>query len=349
MSDYRFCVFHDKAGDCVVVVCSCVERALLRGLRRLCHHLVCGELPYVHAREAAELYQVVHACIERAEIFREQLHAEVIIRQHGFDRSDEISAGALLPQTVYRLFAFRDRVILRQRTEVIDPEDVEPGRALPDPAEPPAVAVFLKCIPVVERVPPVLAVLAEIVRRDSGMDTAPAVFIHPEDSPVRPDISTVRRHIHRDVAHHPDAAAVRVFFKRTPFSREPVLLVHDAADQIGLFFLGFPERFFNIRQPVLIRPVREPLSAELFLYRTECRVCVQPPRILPAELIISAVVRQLEAVDQSRVARECRCAVIWRSAKSRRVHGEYLPYAESCACDIINKISCFLSERLLAQ
>ena len=222
---------------------------------------------------------------------------------------------------------------------MVYPQDVEPRSALPDSPKPPVVSRPLELVPVIQRIPPVLTVLAEIIRRNTCMDAQPAAIIHSENvtpsliiisglriiftglriiittlrqhsarTHVSPDIGAVSGHIHRDIAHHPDSAAVRIFLQRVPLGREPVLLVHDPADQLRRLFLYLPERFFWIRQSVLVRPLHQNLPAQLFLYHAVCCVRMKPPAVLfykAIKTLAASVVRRFTAGRGSSAVVRC--------------------------------------------
>ena len=83
-----------------------------------------------------------------------------------------------------------------------------------EPFEPPAVSVLFKGFPIVQRVSPVLAGLAEVIRRNSGPRSA---FPGLEGFRVRLYIRAVRRDVEGDVPDYRNAAVVGVFFKRLFF------------------------------------------------------------------------------------------------------------------------------------
>ncbi len=61
-----------------------------------------------------------------------------------------------------------DLPVRLERTEVIDPHQIEPAQLRPQPVEPPAEAVSLHRVPVVQRIAPQLAVGVEVVGRHAG-------------------------------------------------------------------------------------------------------------------------------------------------------------------------------------
>src|SRR4029077_17424696 len=89
--------------------------------------------------------------------------------------------------------------------EMIDAQQVKLGQGESDALDPPAKAVGSHPGPIVKRVAPELAGLAEVIRRHAGDDCRISAIVKSKKFALSPDVSRIMRHKNRQVADHAHA------------------------------------------------------------------------------------------------------------------------------------------------
>jgi hypothetical protein len=102
------------------------------------------------------------------------------------------------------------RPIAGEAPEMVNADHVIQSGGAVHPANPPAEAVPLHGVIIVERIAPKLAVLGEVVRRNTGHLCGNAPAVQTEHGSFRPDVSGVHSHIDRQVTDNAHAKAVDV-------------------------------------------------------------------------------------------------------------------------------------------
>ena len=140
------------------------------------------------------------------------------------------------------------------------------------------------------------------------MDLLDTVLIEPEQFLVAPYISTVLGHVHRKVTHEADPEFMAIVPELIPLHEEVVLihgkLVHFPAIVLGKHF----DQLCRISELVLIRPLVPRLPIMHFLEDIVQDILTEPVHILPAEFLVSSVIRQFIAVDHHRISGKSRVA-----------------------------------------
>ena len=98
----------------------------------------------------------------------------------------------------------RDLPVGGEPTEVIDPKHVHEREGVPQPGNPPGVALGLVEIPPIEWIAPALACLGEVIRGHSRHDGRPAAGIQGEQLGPAPDIGAVVGHEDRQITNDRD-------------------------------------------------------------------------------------------------------------------------------------------------
>lgn len=101
---------------------------------------------------------------------------------------------------------------------------IQPCRTV-NAANPPAEAIVLHGLVIVQRISPELSVSAEVVRRDTGDLCGKAVGIQLEHSPLRPDVGGVHGNINGNVPDDADAKAVDIGFQSVPLAEKQKLYI----------------------------------------------------------------------------------------------------------------------------
>ena len=267
----------------VVVVRAGVGHAVFREVVRQVHVVLLlhkAELHHAHARQTGLLQQVDHALVDDAEILRDDLR----VLKFAVDRVEEVHFRAVNPLTLLCRFRLGGhRPVRGERAEVVDAHGVEQLEARAEPVEPPAVAVRLHRLPVVERVAPLLSELAEIIRRHARDVLRLAVLREIEKMAVRPHVGAVARHIHRQVADDLHALIVGVRLDCLPLFEEGVLDKLHEEDRLGVLLHRGGDGVGTVEFQPLVRPV-VPLRADIrFLQDDIQRVIRQPARIFFCE------------------------------------------------------------------
>ena len=168
------------------------------------------------------------------------------------------------------------RPIAGEAPEMINADHVIQSGGAVHPADPPAEAVPLHGVIIVERIAPKLAVLGEVVRRNTGHLCGNAPAVQTEHGSFRPDVSGVHGHINRQVADDTDAKAVDIGLQGGPLEEEQKL---DIGEQFHILpqQLPVPGQSRRIVEPdSLIGPFLPGLHAEMPLEGHEQSVVRQP-------------------------------------------------------------------------
>ena len=208
---------------------------------------------------------------------------EIDLGKPVFEHAHEIHAGAGLPAAAPggRVAEGHGPVALKA-AEVVDADHVVELLGAVDAADPPAEAVALHCVPVVERVAPELAVLCEGIGRHAGHLAGHALAVELEVFGLRPDVRGVERHIDGHVADEADALAVGVIAQRLPLAEEEDLQ-EDPEVHLVLQLLVRPlHGLAAVQAQILIRPLAPAGHAVAALERHEQRV-IPDPGVVPPE------------------------------------------------------------------
>ena len=188
---------------------------------------------------------------------------------------------------------------------MVDAHHVEQPRRTAEAADPPAVAVLPHPLPVVERVTPELAVLAERVRRTPGHRRGAVLPVELELLRLRPDVGRIQRHIDRQIADQTNAKPVHIVAQRVPLAEKHILYVgkqpHIVRQQRPIARHGLRTMQTKIR----VRPLRPRQHIKMALERheqrvvREPRVCLGKPRNfrrIPRPAVLARLPQEAEAV-----------------------------------------------------
>ena len=116
-------------------------------------------------------------------------------------RTRPVDPGAILGGPI----TGRDLIIISERPEVVDPEEIIEFSGAPDPAYPPVVSSIPERRPVIDRVSPELPGLTEDIRRHPCHHSGAEVLIEFEDLRVLPDIDAIIGDVYRYISDDLDA------------------------------------------------------------------------------------------------------------------------------------------------
>src|SRR5690242_8505184 len=115
---------------------------------------------------------------------------------------------------------------------MVDADDVAKVQCLPHALDPPVVPGLLQSLPVIERIAPALAGLAECIGRNAGDDRGTEVRIQEKQLRVRPYVSAVIADEDRDVADD-----LNTVHSRCRADRAPLLSKEELDDAVKLQLL----------------------------------------------------------------------------------------------------------------
>ena len=119
---------------------------------------------------------------------------------------------------------------------------------------PPFVSLIRMSLPTIERVPPVLARDAEIIRGDAGDHSRVTMGIELKQFLSRPSISTIMGDKDGQVPYEPHVSFVGIFLQRSPLPVELKLQEFLAVDVEFERFASFAKSFW-IPPDQLFRPI----------------------------------------------------------------------------------------------
>ena len=181
-----------------------------------------------------------------------------------------------------------DGKIFVKAPEVVNTHHVVELEAVPHPADPPCVVRGAVEIPVVQGIPPCLTILGKGVRRAARDGGGGIVRVQLEQLRVCPDVRAVGGNVDGNVPHDLDMLAVGVGLQAAPLLVEfelHVLLELYVKVQLPVVML---QRKAPVH-PDVLRPCAERLVVEEGFQRHEQGVVVQPPAVVPDEVLIVRV------------------------------------------------------------
>ena len=267
----------------VVVVRAGVDHAVLRvvrGLERFGLLTPEGELQDPHARKSEGIPQLVDVGRDQAEI----LGDDRLGPQRRGRGVEERAARAGHPAAMLGGGVGRRNLPGgREAAEVVDPEHVEQREGVPQPGDPPGVVLRRVHLPAVERIPPALPRLREVVGRHTRHDGRPAVVGQGEEVGPAPDVGAILRHEDRQVADDRDAARGGPAPQPAPLVVKEKLARAGVVDALGQV-AGRGGDHAGLAAGDIARPLRPRAAREVGLERDKERVVVEPPAVLFGEL-----------------------------------------------------------------
>src|SRR6202158_2007913 len=183
-------------------------------------------------------------------------------------------------------FVCRDFPVLRKSAEMIEADIVKIVRDPTHPLDPPGIALRLHHVPAIKRMAPALAVCTEKIWGHAGDDLGIEVGVQTKQIGVGPDIGAVKIYKDRDVAHNANRTLRAVGAERLPLFEEEK--PHDAADIeiVEHFRVRLLDRH-RITMSEFAGPVVPPFQLETRAQTIEENEVIEPPLVLPAEVLIS--------------------------------------------------------------
>ena len=151
-------------------------------------------------------------------------------------------------------------------------------------AYPPAVAVGLHGVPVVQGIAPELAVLGEVIWRNTGDLGGDIVLVELEEARLAPHVGGVQRDIYGDIADEAHSGLARIAAQGVPLLEEKVLDEHMEGYLIAQELRVFRDGLGLVQTDILLRPLRPAEHTEVRLEGHIERV-VFKPAVFAAEAI----------------------------------------------------------------
>ena len=187
---------------------------------------------------------------------------------------------------------------------MIDAGNIIETEAIPQPAQPPAVASAAVIIPAVQGIAPQLAVCGKAVRRTARNRYGHIFLIQLEEFRIGPGVGGVHGHIDRYVADDFDALAVGVGLQLPPLFKElvlQILLEFDIVVQLAAVVIHCE----SPSQANILGPFIPASAVKEILDCHEQRIIRKPPVVLLNKLQIGFVVHYIAALislAQKRIA-----------------------------------------------
>ena len=174
-----------------------------------------GELQDLHAGKAETVAQGLDLGGDDAQVFGNDRQ----IPQRRTDGFEQASPRRGHPRAALRRPLFGRHLPGRLETaEMIDADTVEQCKCVAEAFDPPVEPLSFQRFPVVERVAPQLAGLAEVVGRYAGYGGRPPLVVQQKEIQVAPDIGRIIGHKDRDIADERHAPAGRICPQRLPLT-----------------------------------------------------------------------------------------------------------------------------------
>ena len=179
---------------------------------------------------------------------------------------------------------------------MIEPDVIEMACRPAQAIDPPGVALGLHHVPAVKRIAPVLAGLAEEIRRHSGDHLRLKIGGQAKQVGMSPDVGAIQVHEDGDVPDHANRALRTVGAQRLPLLGEEKL--HYAARfEIVVEFGSFLLQRSRIAMRQFARPAVPAFQTQVGAQAVEQNEVVEPPAVVLAKTL-----------ETGPCLRRCRCA-----------------------------------------
>ena len=263
----------------VVIVRAGIGHAVFRVVVRHVHVVLAfhkRKLHHAHTRQLRFFQQVDHTVVDDAEVLGNDLR----VFERAVHGVEEIRLRAVEPLPFFGGLRFGGHgPVGGKSAEVVDAHGVKQLKARAEAIHPPTVAVFFHLCPVIKRVAPLLAELAEIIRWHARHVLRLAVLCQVEQMAVRPHVGTVSRNVHRQIADDLHTFAVCIFFDLLPLLEERVLDELHEKHGLGLLLHRFRDGFGAMKLQVFVSPVI-PLCADIRFFQDDIQRVVRQPALV---------------------------------------------------------------------
>ena len=120
-----------------------------------------------------------------------------------------------------------------EAAKVIDANRVEVIQPRLEPIDPPAIARLSERLPVIDRVPPQLALGAEIIRRNAGDDPGLRLVVQEEQLRIGPYVRRIRGNKDGKITQQPHSALIRIILEELPVPQHDELAKAELLHGIG--------------------------------------------------------------------------------------------------------------------
>ncbi len=165
---------------------------------------------------------------------------------------------------------------------MVQAKGVEPLKARAQSRNPPVISPLSQKVPAIEGVPPELARLAEIIRRNPGHHRGPSTGVEPEEFLVRPEVGALEGDVDGQVPDESDPPLQAVSLELGPLAEEEKLEEPVVVDLPGELLPGAGERG-GAPQPELLPPPHPGAPPPFRLEGAEEGVVREPGLVLPAK------------------------------------------------------------------
>ena len=247
-----------------------VLRPTVRGIIRLLPG-VKGELQDLHPGKARIPHKLPHRIRHIAEVLRD----DPLLPERLLKRPEKLDPRPLLPSPAPRvLIPARDGEILVEAPEMIHADDIIERKAVPHPLNPPAIAALSVILPIVEGIPPELAVRRKGIRGAARNPKGLSLGAQLKKLRIREKIRGILRHIDRNIADQLDPSLIDIALQPPPLL--PKLILQKAVEILAVSAL--------LRHKSGVAGKPELLLLQKFLVGLPLRF----PRLLPAEPSLEA-------------------------------------------------------------
>ncbi len=263
-----------------------------------------GKLQHAHAGKMKVPAQCLDVFGDHSEILGYQRQLAELVLQH----TQQIVSRRMPPFTRAGIRRRRGHgPVCRERSEVIETQQVETLELLTHPQAPQGKSVPQHRVPVVERIAPQLPGLGEVIGRHAGHRSRPAIGLELELAAMSPGLRGVGSDIERQIAEQADAALMSMGTQPPPLHREGKLLA-----------LHLPQRLLKLTARNLQRPrvavaqfrwPSPPRRATVALAERLIQSIVRQPRLRAVQKrleLAAAALGPLLGIQQSRVAGKVR-------------------------------------------
>ena len=220
-----------------------------------------GKLKNLHSWEASAFTKLNDFIRHKAKVLSDDVQITELFL-HG---CKEFVARTFDPFT--RCCSFRtswDFPVWFETTEVVDPNDVIDLEAFTQAFNPPLVAIFVHCFPVIDWVPPKLTSCWELIWRASCNASCLPVFICFEEMRISPHVAWIFCYIDWHISHNFNVVVVGISFQGQPLLEEEELSHTMVSQFIRQFFTVFSQSFWLTRTNICIWPFCPSFQIKVF-------------------------------------------------------------------------------------
>ena len=224
---------------CFIIMSSCIDNTVMfifiREITTVLAAVKC-KLKDFHSRISTVFQHFQDTLCKETKIFCNHTKLSNLFIQC----MEEVKSRSFFPFTILcGLITIRDCIIFIKSAKMIDSYYIIKFQAVSHTLHPPAIIVFFKFLPVIQRISPQLTRSGKSIRRTACNGFRVIILIKLQHLRICPRIGTVQCDIDRNISDNTDSLLICICFQFSPLCSETILLKAIEFNLFCQFFFCF--------------------------------------------------------------------------------------------------------------